>query len=276
MAAQNAIAIRDQEIQGYLSEVAGSLANYHAGDGMNGFLRSAMLMISESEELKKCLTNEAGKKSLYHAMKYAAGTGLSLNPQEGRAALIAYGGKVQYQVMKNGLIDLAMQSGKVRHITSDTVRENDGFDITKGVSGDSYTFSPARKNRGGIDGFFAAIVMTDGSCHIKYMTKEECEAHRDSYSSLYKNKPQASPWSKSFEGMSLKTVMKALFRNLSISPEMDNAVGSDDKSTAEVTTAEPRNVTPEKGSTPEEVAEDLDQPKEEVQAQKPKEDGGLF
>lgn len=238
----NAVAINDDSVRNYLSAYQKSLGNYFDGNSMDGFMRSAMLMISESDQLKDCIKTEAGKKSLYHAMKYAAGTGLSLNPQEGKAAIMAFGGKVQYQVMKNGLIELAMQSGKVQHISSDTVRENDRFDVVKTVNGDSYEFSPARKNRGEIDGFYAAVKMLDGSCHIKYMTKEEAEAHRDKYSAMYKSKPAMSPWSKSFEGMGLKTVIKALFRNLSISPDLDKAIGTDDKSQSQT---EPRNVTPE-------------------------------
>jgi recombination protein RecT len=225
----NQLTVTDKTIGGYLQGVQANLSGYNQRGNMDELIRSAMLMISESDQLRECLKTENGKNSLYHGLKFAAATGLSLNPQEGKAALIAYNGKVQYQVMKNGLVELAMQSGKVAFITSDTVRENDTFDISKTMEGDKYSYSPARKNRGEIDGFFAAVKLKDGTCHVKYMEKSEIDAHRDKYSAIFKAKPQASPWSKSYEGMGLKTVIKAMFRSLAISPEIDKAVGTDDQ-----------------------------------------------
>lgn len=229
MAQSKQVVVTDQTIGEFLNGVKGHLTTYATDKGgMKDFLASAALLISESGQLQDCLKTPAGKNSLYHAMKYAANTGLSLNPQEGKAAIMAYGGKVQYQVMKNGLMELAERSGKVKAISCDTVRENDEFDIEKTFNGDTYRFRPARKSRGEIDGFFAAVLLKDGSCYVKYMTKEEVETHRDRYSAMYKSAPDKSPWKKSFEGMGQKTVIKALFRNVSISGDLDRAIGTDD------------------------------------------------
>jgi len=255
------LVIKEEHVSGFLAEIKKSLENYHGGSGkMSDFLRNAMLMITESKDLKECLKTDAGKSSLWHALKYAASTGLSLNPQEGKAALIPYSGSINYQVMKNGLIDLAHQSGKVAFITSDTVRSADDFKIKKTMNGDEYEYIPARKTRGDIDGFFSAIKLTDGTCHVKYMTDQEVKAHRDQYSALFKSKPNLSPWTKSYEGMGLKTVIKALFRNLSISSEIDKAVGIDDKTES----GELRDVS-EPGFTTqsEEIKKDIEQPKAE-------------
>lgn len=216
-------------ISDYLKKIKSDLSNYNVSSDMETFLMSARLMISEKSELRDCLKTTQGKLSLYHALKYAASTGLSLNPQEGKAALIAFGGTVQYQVMKNGMIELAMQSGKVEFITCDTVRDGDRFEIEKTSNGDNYKYVPGRKDRGSIDGFFSAVVMKDKTCYVKYMTLKEVEDHRDSYSALFRAKPSISPWTKSFEGMGLKTVVKALFRNVTISPDVDRMVGADDK-----------------------------------------------
>ena len=252
-------------MQNYFSEISSNLSGYNKNANVKDFLMSASLMISESSELRGCLNTPAGKNSLYKALKYGVITGLSLNPQEGKAALIAYNGNVQYQIMKNGLIELAMESGKVQSITSDTVRENDEFKIVKSPDTDTYTFSPARKNRGSIDGFFAAVKLTNKICHLKYMAIEDVEAHRDSYSALFKAKPTLSPWTKSFEGMALKTVIKALFRSLSISPKMDQTVGLDDKIEIE----EPISITPitpdDKPTDPEELKDKIEK---KVEAEK--------
>lgn len=253
------VVVRESDIGKYLQEIGGNLSGYAMRSyNTEGFLKSAMLAIVENQELTNALRTPTGKASLYHALRFAASTGLSLNPQEGKAALIAYKGKIQYQVMKSGMIELAMQSGKVEFITSDTVRASDNFTIEKTMDGDKYSFVPARKDRGEIDGFFAALKLNTGAVHVKYMTRKEVEAHRDSYSAYYKG-TKKGPWVTSFEGMGLKTVLKALFRGLNIAPEIDAAVHNDDAELSAFT--DPIDVTPESeapGTTPEEVKAEIE------------------
>jgi len=216
---------RKNALQGY------AVRNYDHG----GFMRSAFLAISESPKLSLAIKTGTGQRSLYNALRYAAATGLSLNPQMGKAALVPYPNRetgdvtVNYQIMKNGLIDLVMETGAVRDLVADLVRENDRFEVTRTQENDSYVFVPARKNRGDIDGFFAAITLTTGRTHIAYMAIEEIEDHRDRYnaSRALGNK---SPWVHSWKGMAIKTVIKKLLRNLHLSPETGAAVAVDDAS----------------------------------------------
>lgn len=252
----------------------------------NSWARTVVLAIVESAELTKCLSTAAGKSSLYHALKFAATTGLSMNPQEGKCALIAYGGKIQYQVMKNGLIDLALADPKVKNFRTLTVREHDDFTIRQTLDGDEFDFSPNTTDRGEIIGFFAALKMEDGPSYVKYMTKAEVEKHRDQYSAMFKSKNKAnSPWTHSFEGMGEKTIAKALLRTTSISSDLDILVGTDDKAEAEMI-----DITPEK-SLEEQVVEEQpvieaekvekaeEKPAEPVEpadtCEPPTEDGGL-
>jgi phage RecT family recombinase len=212
------------------------------------FIRSAMIALVSNDGLAKCLNTSDGKASIVNALRMAAGTGLSLNPQEGKAALIAYGNKVNFQVMKNGLIELALESGKVDFITSDTVRENDEFTMSKTMNGDEYFFSPARVDRGKIDGFFAAVKMKDGKCHTVYMAKEQVDEHRKKFSS----KTQMPE-----EGYGQKTVLKRLLNNLHISPELSQAVGSDDTAEAELI-----DITPQPGTSADDLEHELTGKKE--------------
>jgi len=235
----------------------------------DAWLKSAMMCIVESEELQKCLATPQGKASLVHALRYAAATGLSLNPQEGKAALIPYAGKVEYQVMKGGMIALAMASGKVEFITADTVYENDDFQIEKTMDGDTYRFKPALKDRGDALGYFAALRMTSGTVHVKWIDKANMEKHRDHYAKglRYTHEDKAKgikkgelkpnhAWVKSFDGMSLKTVLKALLRSLEISPELTSAVVSDDRfESGEILDVTPR--AEEAGASAEDVKEQM-------------------
>ncbi|RPI78794.1 MAG: hypothetical protein EHM45_05245 [Desulfobacteraceae bacterium] len=225
----------------FLKKSEKSLKNYAVRKyDFTSFLKSAMIAINDNTTLSECLRTEAGKKSLFNAMRYAATTGLSLNPQEGKAALIGYKNKagemvLNYQIMKNGLIDLALSSGKVEFVTADLVRANDEFSIKKSASGDDYSFSPAIRDRGEVIGFVAALKLKGSATYVKWMSTEEVAEFRDKYSSMYKNRPDASPWTHSFNGMGIKTVMKALLRSVSISPDVDAAVKSDDYIEAEFT-----------------------------------------
>lgn len=222
----------ENETKNWINTVSKSLAAY-SDNADERFFKSALIAIVENETLMACMKTAQGQASVYHSLKYAASTGLSINPQEGKAALIAYNGKqgtvINYQIMKNGMIELAMRSGKVEWLRSEIVRENDEFTPPANPD-DKVKFIPDRKNRGNADGYFAEAKMKDGAIHFKYMTVEEVEEHRDHYSSMFKNKPDASPWKHSFNGMALKTVIKALFRNVYISDDMDHAMGVEDTS----------------------------------------------
>ena len=246
----------EKEVKGYLATIQPELQKYSVMNyDEKTFMRSAILAISDNPGLAKAVSTPQGKTSLYNALKYAATTGLSLNPMEGKAALIPYGDKVQYQIMKSGMIELAMSTGKVAFITSDTVRENDTWRMKKTSAGDDYEFEPARRGRGQIDGVFAACRLVDGTTHVKYMDIDQVEEHKKKYSA----KTQMP-----IEGYAIKTVLKAMLRGLNIAPEIDAAVGADDAS--EYEQSEPRDVSPQKGTTADDVADALKAKKEEKSA----------
>jgi recombination protein RecT len=194
------------------------------------FFNSITIAVQESTDLQKCMQTPEGQNSMFHAIKLAAHTGLSLNPQKGEAALVAFKGRVSYLTMKNGLIKLATDSGKVDFITSDLVRKNDDFSVGKSFNGDTYTHRPALTDRGPVIGYYAGIKMKDGSTHVKYMTTDEVREHGKKYSAFFGS--QNGPWQKSFDGMAIKTVLKSLFRNLHISDDTAVAVISDDEQEA--------------------------------------------
>jgi len=218
----NQVAIRNEfDLSSWIKGISKNLTAY-SDNADSKFLKTALIAIAESDALMKCMETAAGQLSVYNSLKFAAATGLSLNPQEGKAALIPYGGKVQYQMMKNGIIEMAMRSGKIEWLRSDVVRENDEY-FPPSNPDEKVIYKPARKKRGGTDGYFAEVKLTDGSVHFKYMTVEDVEIHRDKYAAN-----SNGPWKKSFDGMALKTVLKVLFRNTYISGEMNQAIGIDD------------------------------------------------
>lgn len=262
------LTITDNDVGRYLETMKQSLSKYAVKNyNQDSFFKSAMLAIVENDNLRACLTTPQGKASLFNALRYAATTGLSLNPQEGKACLIAYGGKVQYQVMKNGLLSLAMDSGQVSLIQAEAVRINDEFKLTKTSDGDSYFFSPALRDRGDFLGFFASVKFKNGNKCVCWMTKKEIEDHRDTYSAMFKSKPEVSPWKKSFEGMAIKTVLTKLIRNLIISDDLDRVIGTDDMFEGETINVSKNGYSAE--DITKEIQEKMAEPPSEPEEKKP-------
>ena len=238
-----------------IKEYAPTLSEYAVRKyDQTAFLKSAILAIESNPDLKKCIATDIGKASFIQSLRFASTTGLSLNPQEGKAAIIprkmkqgkdskgndAYVDVVTYQVMKNGMIDLALESGKVEFIEADYVKQNDEYSgIIKTMSGVDYKFAPALKDRGELIGFFAVMKMKSGATHGKWYTLDEITAHRKQYSEK-SYMPEI--------GYGIKTVIKALLRSVSISAEIDALVKSDD-----AWTVEPEH----RGVTADETAEKL-------------------
>lgn len=250
------IQITESHVANFLKQKENQLKSYGGGFDVREFLRGAMIVIMDTPKLKKALKTEQGKANLYNALKHAASIGLSLNPLKKQACLIAYESKdglqIDYQIMKDGYMQLALNSGKVEYITSFIVFENDEFNLSKSMAGDNYIFKPAKKDRGKIIGFMAALKTVSGIGHIKYMTKDEVNEIRDKYSIMYQKNKENSPWHKSYPGMGLKTVLKALFRSVSISQNLTEAIKTDEYFEFESV----RNVTP--GFTSEDVKEKLE------------------
>jgi phage RecT family recombinase len=223
------------------------------GADPRAFELSALLLIQDTPSLQECLRTSDGEASLRNALMKAASTGLSLNPAEGKATIIAYGGKARYQVMKNGMIESAMNSGSVAYLTADLVRDKDAFRISKSINGDEYSHSPAIRDRGVVIGYYAAAKLKDGASHVRYMTTEEIIEHAGKYRS---NKGDSSPWVNSFDGMALKTIIKSLLRNLHLSPTTRALLTHDDEDEVGGWGDEAAgNVTP--GTSPEDLATHL-------------------
>ena len=261
-----------EEIQPVLAPMAARTYDQRA------FMNSAMMAVDYDPKLQDAIKDEHGRKSMIRALKYAAVSGLSLNPAEGKAALVVYNSKgadgkyhpnVQYQIMKNGKIELVMDSGQVKFLTCDIVKDNDHFRVRKSMDGDSFEFEPAIKDRGETIGFFAAIKLHNGSSGVKYMTIEEIKQVRDTYArrNAYNKEGEQlteSAWMKSFDGMGLKTVIKRLLENFKIgSGVYERAEAAEEASwfirdehadEAEVSTVEV------KGTTSADVIEDLKEP----------------
>jgi phage RecT family recombinase len=217
------IAVTEKSVAAYVISVLPNLKNYAVRKyDVELWAKTVMLCIVETPSLMECLQTEVGRISMYHALRFAAATGLTLNPQEGKACLVPIGGKVKYWIEKGGMIDLVLDTGAVKYIRANAVRQHDTFEPTETLDGDSYRFSPATKSRGDIIGFYAAIKLMDGKGLVHYMTREEVDAHRDQYGKGLDKEDSA--WRKSYEGMGIKTVIKMAIKRLALPKEAEKII----------------------------------------------------
>lgn len=140
----------------------------------------------------------------------------------GQAYIIPFKGKAQFILGYQGMIELANRSGQIAAISAHAVHENDEFSLEYGIE-DKLIHRPQIKGpRGAVYGYYAVGKRTNGGYSFVYMSKEECEAHRDKFALS-----QNGPWKAHFDQMALKTVIRKLFTFLPRSTEIQNAIVSD-------------------------------------------------
>lgn len=184
--------------------------------------KEVTLAVMASEDLKRNLKTPEGQISFIHSLRYAAAAGLPLNPQLGKACFVPKGGKVLYWPMKEGLIDLVIDTGLVDYIISFTVKANDELKLPSHPK-DTYSFTPARKDRGETDGYCAICKLKDDKIFSVYWTATEIEIHKKRYSART---------SMSDDGYGEKTVLKQLCQKLHLgSSRLDAALMGEDDGT---------------------------------------------
>jgi len=226
------------------------------------FKRSVVLAIAESPDLQECLKSEKGQRSLYNALRRAAALGLSLNPQEGKACLVAYSGAVNYQIMKNGMVDLLLEGGIAEYVRVEAVRSGDKFKLISTSQGDDYSHEIAVTKRGEVVGFYALLSLASGKQAVKYMSMQEIEEWAGRYKP--KGKDFAPLFVRDPHGYGKKTVIKSLVSSITLpkqgaGPMLMEHIIKDD---SEIIDAEVIETKPEKGHGPEDIKKALKKKKE--------------
>ncbi len=171
------------------------------------FMTSIISVVSQNALLQKADVN-----SIVMGAAVAASMDLPLNPNLGYAALVPYndnkrgGCYAQFQVMRNGWVELLVRSGQCKNVINEPVREGELIEYDKftGVAKFKDNHDPSKP----IIGFMAKFELTNGFEKSLYMTKEEVIAHATRYSQSYRK--QNGTWKDDFEAMGLKTVLKRL------------------------------------------------------------------
>lgn len=132
---------------------------------------------------------------------------------------------VQFILGYRGMIDLARRSGQIVSLEARAVYAKDKFEVELGLDS-NIVHKPAweEADRGPLTFVYAVAKLVGGGVQFDVMSRAEIEKVR----ARSKSKDDG-PWVTDFDQMSVKTVVRRLFKYLPVSIEIQRAVGLDEQ-----------------------------------------------
>lgn len=184
------------------------------------FVRTAQTAIALTRNIEKVKS----PASLLAACSKAASDGLILDGREA-ALVVDYNGDVQYRPMMRGILKLAYNSGEIKSIVVETVRENDIFIYSPTDANQPIRHTiDLRAPRGEVYAVYAKAELKDGGIVFEVMTTEDVNRIRDrsdAYKAFKNGKIKSTPWSTDWSEMARKTVFRRLSKYLPSSTDRD-------------------------------------------------------
>jgi len=184
------------------------------------FTRVALTALSKNPDLGDCTW-----QSVLGALVTAAQLGLEVNTPLGQASLVKYGRDCTLQIEYRGYISLARRSKMIESVVARTVFEHDTFEIEYGLD-DRLVHKPVISgDRGAVRGYYAVAKYVGGGYNFVWMTRADVDEHRKKFS----KQPNGPAWSRSFDSMGQKTVLRQMFKFMPMSVELARAYSADDQ-----------------------------------------------
>lgn len=210
------------------SDAYKKLINNTLGDPKRSakFIASISSAVATNPSLQKC---DAG--SILSGALLGEALNLSPSPQLGQFYLVPYDKKeynqqtkkweivssnAQFQLGYKGYIQLALRSGQYRDLDVLDIREGEflGRDKFTGKYKFEFIEDEIKRESKAIIGYMAYFEDISGFKKTIYWTKEKMQKHAVEYSQAYasdiKKKTNYSFWSKDFDGMAFKTMLRQL------------------------------------------------------------------
>lgn len=232
-AANNAVSKNNGQptMQSYIksmqSEIAKALPSVMTPER---FTRITLSALSTNPQLA-----ETTPSSFLGAMMTAAQLGMEPNTPLGQAYLIPFRNKgkleCQFQLGYKGVIDLVYRSGEISVIQAHTVYENDVFEYELGLE-PKLKHIPAKSDKGEPIFFYAMFKTKDGGYGFEVMSVEDVRAHAKKYSQSFSG--AYSPWTKNFEEMAKKTVLKKALKYAPIKSDFVRGITTDETVKTEI------------------------------------------
>lgn len=177
------------------------------------FMSAVINIYNSNDLLQKCSPN-----SIISAAALVATLDLSISPAFGQAYIVPYKDKdgsykATFQIGAKGLVQLAHRTGQYVALHAGAVKKGElrGFNPITGEPQIGEKISDETV------GYVAYMKLVNGFEKTLYMTKTEIERHAEKFSQSYQTDKKkgwnSSPWSKNFDAMATKTVLKKLLSN---------------------------------------------------------------
>lgn len=238
MAVQNSLAKKAQKLglTSYLTQeaVKNQINNVIGGENGQRFISSIVSAVNNSPQLAQC-TNQ----SILSGALLGESLKLSPSPQLGQYYLVPFNdrqkGKVaQFQLGYKGYIQLAIRSGQYKKLNVLAIKEGELIKfnpLTEEIDVRLIEDEDIRENTPTI-GYYAMFEYTNGFRKAIYWSKTKMENHAKKYSAGYskdlQHGTQYTFWSKDFDAMAYKTMLRQLISKWGImSIDMQSAIESD-------------------------------------------------
>lgn len=176
-------------------------------------------------------------ESLFGSLIEASKLGLEPESPLGHCYLVPYANKCQLQIGYQGLVELALRSGKVSKIDTGIVYENEPFRYARRGADIvlDHDFLPPSQ-RGAPIAYYAVARLDNGDVKAHVMWPEEAAEIRDKFSkgAWYYDKREGvrkpkdgHPWWQHFDAMAIKSAIIRLAKTLPKSPQLARAVQLD-------------------------------------------------
>lgn len=171
------------------------------------FMASVLSAINATPALMQC-----DPFTVWGAAMQAASLNLPVDKNLGFSAIVPYGGKAQFQIMRSGYIQLAQRTREYKTINASVVFEGEIIENNPVTGEIVFSKEPnaARDNddESKIVGYAAYMRLLNGFEKTIYWSKEKVAAHATKYSKSASK--DSSLWTTNFHAMALKTVLKSL------------------------------------------------------------------
>ena len=236
MAVNNSLQPKKQTLSAYLSQDAIKMKVNEVIGGKNGqrFISAIVSATAANPQLQNCSNG-----SILSAAMLGESLNLSPSPQLGQYYLVPYNDKKQGQVAQfqlgyKGYIQLALRSGQYKKLNVMAIKEGEliRFDPLNEEIEVQLIEDEDEREATKTAGYYAMFEYNNGFRKAMYWSRKKMESHALKYSQGYKKDKEKgwnyTFWSKDFDGMAYKTMLRQLISKWGImSVDMQQAVDAD-------------------------------------------------
>ena len=193
------------------------------------FIAGITSAVATNRTLQEC---DAG--SILSGALLGEALNLSPSPQLGQYYLVPFKGKAQFQLGYKGYIQLAIRSGQYKKLNVLAIKEGEliSYDALNEEIDVKLIDDEEEREKANTIGYYAMFEYTNGFRKTLYWSKNKMKKHATQYSQSYmkdvKDGTRYSFWSKDFDGMAFKTMLRQLISKWGImSVEMQEALSKD-------------------------------------------------